>query len=157
MKITRKQLRKLIREQIARAVQLTQRQMSYIRKNGIVDGAEYGDPDEGQDYIGVIPDDRAGTHHYTPFPDTFFTTLVTPEIVKRIYQKTSATRAGPVTIPVGWFWKEKGAFGGSGDVGGPHQTREGARQACLESHREIITPEDIRSAPSATSDFEVGF
>jgi hypothetical protein len=162
MKITEGQLRRLVREQVAQAggpVQLTHRQKSYIRRNGITEADQYGDPDEGQDYIGIIPDSREGNSDewFTPFPDLFFTTLVTPEVVEQTYQETSVYKAGTVTIPTGWFWKGVSEYDGKGDVVGPFQTREEAREACLESHYEIITPEAVQTAPNTGSDIEIGF
>jgi len=160
MKITEAQLRKLVREQVSSGLQqLTHRQKQYIRYNRIVEADQYGEIEGGEDYIGIIPDSREGTSDewFTPFPDLFFTTLVTPEVAEQTYEETSVYKKGPVTIPTGWFWMGISEYDGQGSVKGPFSSREEARQDCLDSHYDIITPKDVRAAPNTGSDVEIGF
>ena len=162
MKITEAQLRRLIREQVDRGrgpTQLTNRQMRYISNNGLGGdhGYGYGDEDSNPDYIGIIPDEVDSDDWRTPFDDTYWTIQVTPEIADKVYQESSVYKKGPVTIPSGWFWEHMSDYGGMIDVKGPFSSREEAKQDCLDSHHEIITPERVQTAPSTGSDVEIGF
>ena len=168
MKISRNQLRRLIREQIESisggVQQLYRRAARYAFENGEMPGSKYQSDDESPNYIGIIYDERdvGGEEDpdqgpYTPFNTNFYTSKITPEIAAAVHQETSVFKKGPVSIQAGWFWHEVDDYDGSRSAGGPYPSREAARAACLRNFPDIIQPGDVQNTPNAMLDDEAGF